>query len=95
MFGILLTAVIKKKFLLKFCSRKYTPLRNPPAELLARAEAWPVNADLVEFKPKGHYVCYDQTAKSRDAFGLLVVASLTMKIAEGGCGKKNCPRNPR
>ena len=71
MFGVLL-AVIKKKFLLKFCSRKYTALGNPPAELLARPEALPVNADLVEFKPKGHYVCYDQTAKSRDAFVYLL-----------------------
>ena len=73
----------------------YTVVGNPPAELLAHAEALPVNADLVEFKPKGHYACYDQSAKSRDAFGLLVVASLTMKIAEGGCGQKNWLRKPR
>ena len=73
----------------------YTVLGNPPAELLARAEAPLVKADLLEFKPKGHYVCYDQPARSGDAFGLLGLAALAMKNAEGGCGQKNRVWKPR
>jgi hypothetical protein len=56
--GIPLT-FLSEAFLLKFTAGSILSSETCPQSLLACAEAPPVKTDLLEFEPKGHYLCYD------------------------------------
>src|SRR4030095_11389221 len=62
--GIPLT-FLSEAFLLKFTAGSILSSETCPQSLLACAEAPPVKTDLLEFEPKGHYLCYEEGFRGR------------------------------